>query len=116
MADKSCGPDSAYVPELEESQNLGHPSLKNANNAQIDVTGAGGSHINLPLVPVKVKCIQTLKVVKTYAFLDSGSNTTFCTTELLQQPGVQGRETTLSLTTLQQYDRAIKTNVIKSLT
>ena len=59
-----------------------------------------------------MKCTQTSKVVKTYAFLDSGSNTTFCTTELLQQLGVQGRETTLSLTTLQQYDRAIKTSVI----
>ena len=65
VADKSCGPDSAYVPELEESRNLGHPPLKNANNAQIDVTGAGASHINLPLVPVKVKCTQTSKVVKT---------------------------------------------------
>jgi hypothetical protein len=45
-------------------------------------------------------------------FLDTGSNTTFRTTELLQQLGVQGRETTLSLTTLQEEDRVIKTSVI----
>ena len=44
--------------------------------------------------------------------MDSGSNTTFCTTELLQCLGVQGRETALSLTTLHQEDHIIKTSVI----
>ncbi len=114
VADKSCGPDGSYVPpNIKEYRNSdNHEIPKNGTNAQIDVIGAGVSNISLPLVPVKVKCAQTSKVVKTYAFLDSGSNTTFCTTELLNQLVVQGRETALSLTTLHQEDDLIKTSVI----
>ena len=59
-----------------------------------------------------MKCAQTSKVVKTYAFLDSGSNTTFCTIELLRHLGVQGRKTELALTALHQEDHKIKTSVI----
>ena len=115
VADKSCGPDASCVPldsRQSSSSDAFQQSLKNATNAQIDVTGAGVSTVGLPLVPVKVKCAQSLEVVSTYAFLDSGSNTTFCTTELLQCLGVQGRETALSLTTLHQEDHIIKTSVI----
>ena len=109
----TCGPDG-LPSEFEESRTSDHPTLKKSTNAQIDVSGAGVSNNGLPLVPVKVKCAQTSKVaiVKTYAFLDSGSNTTFCTIELLRHLGVQGRETELALTTLHQEDHKIKTSVI----
>ena len=107
VADKSCGPDGLPT-EFEESQTSDHPTLKKSTNAQIDVSEASVSNIGLPLAPVKVKCVQTSKVVKTCAFLDSGSNTTFCTIELLRHLGVQGRETELALTTLHQEDHKIK--------
>ena len=115
IADKSCGPDAPYDPsDSRQPSSIGttQQTLNNANNAQIDATGAGRPVIGLPLVPVRVKCAQSSKVVTTYAFLDSGSNTTFCTAELLRSLDVQGRETTLSLTTLNQENRMIKTSVI----
>ena len=66
VADKSCGPDASCVPldsRQPSSSDAFQQSLKNATNAQIDVTGAGVSTVGLPLVPVKVKCAQSSEVV-----------------------------------------------------
>ena len=87
VADKSCGPGASCVPLdscQPSSSDAFQQSLKNATNAQIDVTGASVSTAGLPLVPVMVKCARSSEVTMTYTFLDSGSNTMFFTTELLQ--------------------------------
>ena len=56
--------------------------------------------IGLAIVPVKVRAFESGKVVQTYAFLDGGSNTSFCSENLMKQLDVTGRKTTLlSLTT-----------------
>lgn len=54
----------------------------------------------MPIVPVKVKAKNTSQIVETYAFLDPGSNTTFCTEKLINHLGLSGNEKTLSLTTM----------------
>ena len=60
----------------------------NANNGYVnsdsccDLIGAGLSTIVLPIVPVTVKASGSDASVLTYAFLDGGSNTTFCTINL----------------------------------
>ena len=51
---------------------------------------------SLAIVPVKVKVPGRERVVKTYAFLDNGSNTTFCTEDLMEQLQTRGKDTTLS--------------------
>ena len=43
----------------------------------------------------------TNTLLDTYAFLDGGSNTTFCSDQLLKDLGVRGIDTTLSLTTME---------------
>ena len=40
--------------------------------------------------------------MKTYAFLDNGSNTSYCSEELAKKLGLSGRETSLSLTTMEK--------------
>ena len=115
IADKSCGPYDPYdLSDSRQPSSIGttQQTLKNANNAEIDATWAGRHVIGLPLVPVRMKCAQSSKVVTTYAFLDSGSNTTFCTPELMQSLDVQRKEASLPLTTLNQENRMIKTSVI----
>jgi hypothetical protein len=72
----------------------------NATKMGSDVTGAGVIATGMPIVPVKVKCAESSRVVNTYVLLDAGSNTTFCTEELLNQLGVKGERTTVLLTTL----------------
>ena len=84
----------------------------NATNVKSDVIGARTTTIGLRLVPVKVQCSKSSRVVTTYAFLDAGSNTTFCTDELLEQLGVQGEKTALSLTTLQHEDSLTNCSLI----
>ena len=48
---------------------------------------------SLALVPVKVKAPGSELIVKTYAFLDNGSNASFCSEELATQLGLPGRPT-----------------------
>ncbi len=107
LVDKSAGPDD--VSNRESPLNL--PPSNNSSVACVNATndgrcfsGAGCLTTSLPLVPVKVKCSGSNQVITTYAFLDSGSNTTFCTNEPLDQLGVKGKEVSLLLTTLQNED------------
>ena len=58
----------------------------------------------MAVVPVKVKAKGKGAVIETYAFLDPGSNTSFCTDQLIERLGATGMETTLSLTTISDRD------------
>ncbi|KAK3752436.1 hypothetical protein QZH41_003520 [Actinostola sp. cb2023] len=66
----------------------------------------------LAIVPVKVKAPGKSRVIETYAFLDNGSNTTFCTEELMQKLGIKGRKTNLSLTTVQSKNAAVECRLL----
>ena len=67
---------------------------------------------SLAIVPVKVKAKGSSTTIETYAFLDGGSNTTFCTENLLNQLNATGRKTTLSLTTMAQEDSPIESSIV----
>ena len=47
--------------------------------------------VMLPIVPVKVRASSGGNFVKTYALLDPGSTTTFCSIDLLNELNVTGR-------------------------
>jgi len=64
------------------------------------VTGAGSTKTALPIVPVKVRSPDGHYCVSTYALLDNGSTTTFCTRALAQSLRLDGRQETLTLSTL----------------
>ena len=70
--------------------------------------GKLASAAGLALLPVKVKAPGLDKIVETYAFLDNGSNTSFCSEGLIAELGINGRETTLSLTTMESKNTSIK--------
>ena len=55
----------------------------------------------MAIVPVLIKAKEGQSVVETYAFLDSGSNTSFCTESLLEKLNAKGKQTKLTLRTLQ---------------
>ena len=79
-------------------------SYLNVNASQV----SSGSVVGLSIVPVKVKVKGTSKKVLTYAFLDSGSNTSFCTEDLLRKLATEGKKTSLSLTTMQTSNQSIE--------
>lgn len=66
-------------------------------------TGAGDGECILSIIPVRVKSKKSEKSVETYAFLDPGSTTTFCTEDLMHQLNIQGKKTDFLLCTMGQH-------------
>ena len=75
-------------------------------------TSRGSSITGLAVVPVKVEAKGGDKTVETYAFLDTGSNTTFCTERLMQQLGLEGKKSRLSLTTLETASALTECSIV----
>ena len=120
---------STFLHEVERNQEV-TPSQPSGSNGATDAESAatqgsngyvqnetfqtcsGSSIIGLSVVPVKVMAKGQAKKVLTYAFLDSGSNTSFCTEDLLRKLGVKGEKTTLSLTTMQTSNEEIECSLV----
>ena len=60
------------------------------------------SSASLAIIPVKVKAPSNDLIIETYAFLDIGSNVSFCSEELATQLGLSGRPTSLSITNMEK--------------
>lgn len=65
-------------------------------------TGAGDETCIFSIVPVQVKSHKGDRVLQTYAFLDHGSSTTFCTESLLRRLNITGQKTNVLLRTMNQ--------------
>ena len=85
-----------------------------ANNGYIKSSYSTSSHsvTGLAILPVRVKAKGHGKMVETYALLDSGSNTSFCTESLLERLNFKGTKTKLSLTTLQGENEPIDCSLV----
>ena len=62
----------------------------------------------MSIVPMKVNVKGHDKKALIYALLDSGSNTSFCTEDLLKQLNTKGERATLSLTTMRKSNKTTK--------
>ena len=77
-------------------------------------TGAGDYDSTMAIIPVRVKLINSDKYIETYAFLDEGSDATFCTKQLMDQLNARGRRTKVRLRTMEKTS-VIDTHVIRRL-
>ena len=78
------------------------------------LTTMEGSVTALPIVAVKVKVKGSPRSVETYALLDNGSNTTFCSASLMKRLSVSGKEMRIKLTTMDScndVDSLVVTNL-----
>lgn len=66
------------------------------------------SVVGMSIVPMKVNVKGQDKKALTYALLDSGSNTSFCTEDLLKQLNTKGERAPLSLTTMRKSNKTTK--------
>ena len=99
----------------EDSNTEQTPAVKfnSANNGYVKSDYQSSSTVTgLAIIPVKVKAKGQHVTVETYAFLDSGSNTSFCTEDLLEQLELKGMKTKLSLTTLQGENTPIECSLV----
>ena len=95
------------------------PALPKVNNGFIEVepalcgfTGMSKATVGLPVVPVKVTGIGCEEPVITYAFLDNGSNSTFCREDLPNQLGLRREETSFSLSTIEKQNSKVKCSLV----
>lgn len=56
-------------------------------------TGVGEYDSTMAIIYVSVKLINSHKYIETYAYLDEGSDATFCTTKLMDQLNARGKRT-----------------------
>lgn len=74
------------------------PTVPTVNNTLVSSqacnhTGARNNSGILPILPVQVKSTMSNKVIQTYAFLDTGSTSTFCSESLMRRLNLNGRKT-----------------------
>ena len=79
----------------ESGQPVFHGYVKERRNDRSAV-------MSLALVTVKVKAPDSNLIVEKYAFLENGSNASFCSEELATWLGLSGRSTSLTLTTMER--------------
>ena len=69
----------------------------------------------MAILLVKVRRKGSENAITTYAFLNNGSSTTFCTEALTRQFGINGLKTKISLTTLEKKDSLIDSYLLQNL-
>ncbi|XP_056022166.1 uncharacterized protein LOC125649571 [Ostrea edulis] len=105
---KKLHPSVLHVDPQKKNEGYGIPSHSNSGNGATALSvaahmGAGDSvRQALPIVPVRLKSKCSDKYLTTYAFLDSGSNATFCLESLTDLLNVEGKRTKLNLVTMGQ--------------
>jgi hypothetical protein len=67
---------------------------------------------NYSIILVKIRWTNRLAAVQNYAFLDPGSSETFCTEDLMQRLGTQGRQLKIKLQTISQSRDVFKHAVL----
>ena len=95
-----------YSEQQQEGQGQaaqsGFVKLDSQENFGVNGARGGENMIALPIVPVVVRAPGNQRCVTTYALLDTGSNSTFCSEELMKELGLTGDKELLCLTTLEK--------------
>ncbi|XP_056001985.1 uncharacterized protein LOC125664373 [Ostrea edulis] len=105
---KKLHPSVLHVDPQKKNEGYGIPSHLNSGNGATALSVAAhmeaGDSVKqaLPIVPVRLKSKCSDKYLTTYAFLDSGSNATFCLESLTDLLNVEGKRTKLNLVTMGQ--------------
>ena len=86
-------------PEVKE-ENPGPDSSKSNLITSVSLNVADHIECTMAIIPVKVKLHGSSEVHITYAFLDPGSNISFCTETLMNRLGAEGKKRKLVMDTM----------------
>ena len=96
-----------------ENQKSEGDQINPAKNSYIKSNSTASSLVTgLAVVPVQVKAKRSFEVIRTYAFLDLGSSTTFCTDAIIKKLGANSTKTKLSLTNMQGKNAPVECSVV----
>ena len=91
-------------PSVGSSSNLTQPQSDHVvMKSSVSVAGSSHEYKALPIVPVKVKGRGSGEIIATYALLDNGSTSTWCTESLAKKLGVMGPRIEVSLSTIEKH-------------
>ncbi|XP_030839916.1 uncharacterized protein LOC115918237 [Strongylocentrotus purpuratus] len=90
-------------------------SILTGSESSYGIAIGAGMRCVLPIGPVHVQAADGDRCVRTYALLDSGSTTFFCTEGLVRKVSAQGEERILSISTLDNPDGRIQTQVVSCM-
>ena len=90
-------------------------SLESTECAFVGFSQNKTNDVMLPIVPVKVRASSGGNFVKTYALLDPGSTTTFCSIDLFNELNVTGCYVKLTTTTVSNRNVATNAQLIQNL-
>lgn len=106
----------APQPSYQENSSLNSSSESHdsthAAGSHSSITGAGGMRIALPIVPVRVYAEGDAGFIDSYALLDPGSTSSFCTEDLKCRLNATGKRQTLSVSTLEKANSSMECMVI----
>jgi len=99
-----CGKVHLSILHVEPRVQIGikQPNSDQCKQATNSTTCMGaGDNIQqaLPILPVRVKSVNSDKYIETYAFIDSGSTATFCSERIMHNLNLEGKKTKLNLIT-----------------
>ena len=88
--------------------------VKTGTSANSETSGEG-RRTGMAVIPVRVRAKDSDKSVITYAFLDNGSNSSFCTESLMKQLGINGQQVKISLSTLEKKNSITNSFLVRDL-
>ena len=105
--------ETTHVDNKHNTNDRKEERVTNAGICHCHHTGAG-DNASPCIIPVKVRSKSTGIMVETFAYLDSGSDATFCTTTLSQQLNLKGRPTKLDIQTM-TGNRKLNSTILQGL-
>ena len=101
--------ENTEAKEIENKAQTGYVKLTNGSRSK---SASDGTAVGLAIVPVKVKAMGSDRTVETYAFLDGGSNTSFCSQDLMKRLNIKDKRTALSLTTMEKANSKTESSIV----
>lgn len=108
-----------HLQAIKKTIQIGQKEVDNKTDQQstsmtsCSSTGAGRRcYIALPIIPITVRGSGQARSVQTHALLDSGSDSTFCTDNLVAKLGLTGKPSVTELTTLEKESNKVKTSIV----
>ncbi|XP_050417786.2 uncharacterized protein LOC126831152, partial [Patella vulgata] len=98
--------DESHHPVLHDNKNNNQtktdqkPVVASTLSNDMEAGNHNDSPCTMAIIPVMVKTKNGHNVVETYAFLDPGSNVSFCTENLMRQLSCNGKRTKLTFDTM----------------
>ena len=108
----STGQSSSDVESKSETQVKQCAFVENERENFGVSSAVGNLRVALPILPVIVRAPGTQRFIYTYALLDTGSTSTFCSDELVKMLNLTGEKDVLNLTTLEKANSQTETLIV----